>query len=221
MLKTVGLNEKVYEHLKQLIYSNAFTTQEPIFETQLAEQLGVSRTPVREAIHLLKNEGLLESVAGGGVRAYLVTSQDLHDAFEVRIAHETVAVKLATQRMNQDSQAQLEAIIKKTAIHLERGLLGETLKENESFHRFIACMTQSRLVEQILDRIYDYVKLHRWQKLVTSQSDVLDRVRLSHLEHVAITQAMIEGNSKEAQSLMHQHLTNNKLYLQENLPFND
>lgn len=221
MFKTVGLNEKVYEHLKQLIYNNAFSTQEPIFETQLAEQLGVSRTPVREAIHLLKNEGLLEPVAGGGVRAFLVTSQDLQDAFEVRIAHETVAVKLATQRMNQERQAQLETILAQTESHLAQGLLGETLKENETFHRFIASMTQSRLVEQILDRIYDYVKLNRWQKLVTSQPDVFDRVKLSHKEHLAIAQAMIEGNADQAQSLMHQHLTNNKNYLQENLPFND
>lgn len=219
MLKTVSLNEKVYEHLKELIYDNAFTTTEPIFETQLAEQLGVSRTPVREAIHLLKSEGLLEAVSGGGVRAFQITTQDLHDAFDIRIAHEVLAVKMATLRMGQVDKDNLELIFERTEKYLDQGLMGEVLKENETFHRFIATTSKSRLVEQILDRIYDYVKLNRWQTMVRQQSDVFERVQLSHSEHLLIAEAMCAGKATKAEKLMQTHLMNNKSYLQKNLPF--
>lgn len=219
MLKTVSLNEKVYEHLKELIYNNAFTTTEPIFETQLAEQLGVSRTPVREAIHLLKSEGVLEAVAGGGVRAFQITAQDLHDAFDVRIAHEVLAVKMVTQRMSQEDKDKLAEIFERTEKYLDQGLMGEVLKENETFHRFIASATKSRLVEQILDRIYDYVKLNRWPTMAKQQSDVFERVQLSHSEHLLIAEAMCAGKASKAEKFMQKHLMNNKNYLQKNLPF--
>lgn len=219
MLKTSGLNIKVYEHLKEQIYDNAFTTVEPIFETQLAEQLGVSRTPVREAIHLLKSEGLLESVPGGGVRAFQITIQDLHDAFEVRIAHEMLSVKMATQRLSQEDKDSLEVIFERTEKYLAQGFMGEALKENENFHRFISTATKSRLVEQMMDRIYDYVKLNRWQNMATQQSDVFERVKLSHAEHLLIGEAMCAGKASKAEKLMQTHLMNNKSYLQKNLPF--
>ena len=140
--------------------------------------------------------------------------QDLDDAVDARIAIEILTVQLATQRMTESQFHDLDAIMKRTRDALDSGLLGDVMLENEAFHRFIAQGTSSRLLGQLLDRIYDYVKVNNVLKNIAKRSDSSSLMRTFYLEHQAIAEAMHARDSDTAVKLMRQHLDDVKSHYQ-------
>lgn len=207
MLKSTSLYEKVYQHLKQQICDGVFPIDTPVFESQLAEQLGVSRTPIREAVRILKSEGLLEQLSGGGIRAYPITPTDLNDAGQVRIALEATTVRLATARMTDAQFEELNRILVRAQTAIKHGFIDETMQANEAFHRFIAAATGSRLIEQLLDRIYDFIKTNNVLTGIAAHQDVTMLMQAFYEEHLAIMNAMQAKDSDLAVKLMQQHLS--------------
>jgi DNA-binding GntR family transcriptional regulator len=207
ILKATNLYEKVYAHLKEQIYSGSFSTGEPVFETQLAEQLGVSRTPVREALRMLENEGLLDQLSGGGVCACRITSRDIQDASDARVALEMLTARLAAERLTEAQARGLFEILERTEAAMKRGLLQQVMVENESFHYHIAVVTGSRLLRHLIDRAYDYIKAHRVLKGIVAQSDVADFFAAIYQEHFSIAEAIRAHDSEQAAQLMREHLT--------------
>lgn len=206
ILKATSLYEKVYAHLKEQIYSGQFPTDEPVFETQLAERLSVSRTPVREALRMLENEGLLDQLSGGGVRAHRITSRDIQDAMRTRVALEMLTARLAAERMVAAQVQELFKILERTEAAMKHGLLQQIMMENESFHRHIAVATESRLLDHLIDRVYDYIKAHRVLKGIVVQSDVTDFFAAIYREHLGIAEAIRAHDPERAAQLMCAHL---------------
>ena len=204
LLKPASLTQRVYEHLKQMIQAGDFSTADPMYETQLASAIGVSRTPVREALKMLEIEGYLESLAGGGVRAYPLKPRDLSDVLEARIALEQVTTRLAAERSDETSIALLDDVLDKTKRAISAGLLADILAQNERFHRVIAAITGTRFLEQTIDRIYDYVKTHRlFRHFDTGAHRTFE---LIYQEHAAIAGAIRSREVELAQRLMREHL---------------
>jgi DNA-binding GntR family transcriptional regulator len=217
MLKASNLSKKVYEHFKEKIYAGGFPTMSVVYETQLAEELGVSRTPVREAIRMLQHEGLLEQLSGGGIRAHLITSRDIQDASDARLSFELLTVQLAAERITERQADELQVIISRTETAIHAGLLGEIMKENELFHHFIATCTGNRLMEQLIDRIYTYLKSHNLLQRLASQGNIHDILETIYVEHLEIAGAIRVHDATLAVEVMKRHLKGVSNLYQESL----
>ena len=205
-MRATSLYEKVYEHLKREIYEGRLSPTEPAFETDLAVRLGVSRTPVREALRMLATEGLLVPHPGGGHVAMHVGERDMHDAVEARVAIETLAVRFAAQRADSAQLDEIDAINRRARRALEAGLIGETMEANQAFHHALAAATGSRLVEFLLARIYEYLLVSRVLDGVKAQRAAFQEMSRFVTEHEAIAAAIRAGDGDLAAESMAQHL---------------
>lgn len=206
MIRATSLYEKVYEHLKRDIYQGRLRTDKPVMESELADQLGVSRTPVREALRMLESEGLVVPQSGGGHLPIEISERDVHDAVASRLAIESVAVRLAAERASDDDLDQLDTINRRARSAIAAGLLGETMEANEQFHRTLARATESHLIEFLLARIYEYLLVHRILEGVREQRYAFQEMRRFVAEHERIADAVRSRNPDDAEKEMRKHL---------------
>lgn len=217
MLKAENLSKKVYDQLKDEIYSGRFPTRSVLYETQIADDLGVSRTPVREAIRSLLSEGLLETLPRGGVRAHEITRRDIQDAFAMRTSIEAASVQLAAQRISDEQCHELDRILDRARDAARSGWLDELMQHNERFHTFLAQCTGSRLTSQLLNRVYDYIKMHRLLQRLAATGDVRDIQESIDREHSEIAEAVKARNARLAMDRMQQHLEGVSVLYQKSL----
>lgn len=206
LLKPANLTDRVYAHLKGIIQAGQFSTDAPVFETQLAEALGVSRTPVREALKMLVIEGFLESVTGGGVRAFPLKPNDLPDVLLARIALEQVTARLAAERSDAAGMQVLDEVLALTRRAIREDRIDVAMAQNERFHRVIAAMTGTNFLERMVDRIYDYVSTHRLNRGFGARRWHKDTLLAVYEEHGRIAEAIRARDPERAARLMHDHL---------------
>lgn len=145
MLRTVDLAEQAYEQLKKQIRSGAFSEHEAVYENQLAERLGVSRTPIREAVRMLENEGLVERLTKGGILAVSITPRDLAVAIEARQALETIIVRWAATVITDEQLEELDNVLQQIK---DPGVFRDLLKAVQAEHSEIADALRSRDVSR-------------------------------------------------------------------------
>lgn len=206
MIRARNLYEQAYRHLKREIREGRFPHDAAVLEAELAERLGVSRTPVREALRMLESERLIESVAGGGYRAVRVSPRDVLDAVQARVAIETMAVRLACERAGEAHLAAIDGAVARAREALALGLLGDVMEANEAFHQHVAAAADSPPLAFLLDRIYEYVRARRVLDGVRSQHDAIARMRAFVEEHADIAAALRARDAARACSAMHDHL---------------
>lgn len=206
MLRSTNLYRKVYDRLKDEIHQGVLAVDGVILETQVAQRLGVSRTPVREAMRMLEHEGLLEPLPSGGFRAHTITPRDIQDASRAREGIESLTVRLACERIGQEQIEAIEECLRATERAIRSGLLGDVMAENERFHGLIASATGSSLLELLVRRIYDYMKAHRLLQALAARGDIRDVLQLVLKQHRDIFEAIRARDPQLAARLMDEHL---------------
>jgi DNA-binding GntR family transcriptional regulator len=206
VIRATNLYEKVYERLKREIYEGRFPADAPVLETELAARLGVSRTPVREALRMLASEGLVVPRSGGGHTAVRVGERDLHDAVAARLGVEALAVQLAAERATEAQLDEIDAINRRARASLEAGLLGGTMAANEAFHHAIAAATGSRLIEFLLARVYEFILVSRVLEGVKEQRRAAREMARFIGEHEGIAAALRARDAPLAVARMQAHL---------------
>ncbi len=216
-IKASTLTQQVYDHLKEKVVSGGFGTDGPLFETQLAQDLGVSRTPVREALRMLENEGFVTASPGGGVRALVIGPQDIRDAVAARVAIERITVGLAAERITEQQRTELDAILADTRAAIDAGLLGDVMRANERFHRHLADCSGSRLMAQLVGRVYDFLRSHQVLRKLADRGDIRAVLERTDREHRHIASLVRAGDGTAAAEAMNQHLKEVEGYYQETL----
>ncbi len=130
----VSVREKTYEHLKSNIFAGRFAPGERLAEEHLAEELGVSRTPVREALHKLEQDGLIEPMESRGFCIPRDSSEEIEDLFELRTVLEGYTLRIICERITEEQISALEAIIDKAEEALRRQQIEEVFNWNTRFH---------------------------------------------------------------------------------------
>jgi len=130
----VSAREKTYEQLKSAIFSGRFSPGERLAEEHLAEEMGVSRTPVREALHKLEQDGLIEPMGGRGFCIPRDSPEEIEDLFEIRTVLEGYTLRLICEKVTDEQIAQLEAIVDKADDALRRKRIDEVFRWNTQFH---------------------------------------------------------------------------------------
>ena len=144
------LRDVVFKTLRQAILKGELAPGERLLEVQLADKLGVSRTPVREAIHKLSQEGLVVLIPRKGAEVASISEKSLRDVLEVRLALETLAVRLACERITEENLAILQQEFDAFRKAVERDALLDITQRDEAFHDAIYNSTcNTRLVTMI------------------------------------------------------------------------
>ncbi len=195
------LREMVFESLREAIILGRLKPGERLMEIQLAEEMGVSRTPVREAIRKLELEGFVAMVPRKGAYVAGVTVKDIADVFEVRAALEGLAAGLAAERITDEEMDQLEMSLVK--INVSGDDISAIVEVDSTFH----------------DLIYKTSRNHRLLHIITLLAEQIFRFRMTSLsqpgrlkiaidEHKKIVEAICDRNVDLAQHLAREHMEN-------------
>jgi DNA-binding GntR family transcriptional regulator len=196
------LREMVFESLREAIILGRLKPGERLMEIQLAEEMGVSRTPVREAIRKLELEGFVVMVPRKGAYVAGISVKDIVDVFEVRAALEGLAAGLAAERITSDEMDHLERSLLK--INVSSGDDIDAVVEGDvSFHDIIYTASRNQRLVQIITQLQEHLLRFRMTSL--SQPG---RTKVALDEHKAIVEAICDRNVELAQTLAREHIEN-------------
>ena len=199
-----SLTDEICEILRDRILKGEYAIGEKLVENQIAAELKVSRTPVREAFRLLADEGLAEYVPNKGCFARGFTKQDMQDIYQVRKALEQLACEWAIERITDNELDRLNDECDLMEFYVKKKDATKTLAANTSFHEIIYSSTRSRFLSQILRSYQDYVKQAR-KATVDIQS--LEQI---YLEHKNILKAIREKDVDMAKEMVGVHMDNSR-----------
>jgi DNA-binding GntR family transcriptional regulator len=158
----VSVREKTYEILKTGIFSGRFHPGERLAEEHLAEEMGVSRTPVREALHKLEQDGLIEPLGSRGFCIPHDSAEEIEDLFELRAVLEGYTLKIICERINDEQIALFEKIIDKADAALARQKIAEVFLLNTQFHDTLHSMVaDKRRIHGLIVNMRKYVLRYR------------------------------------------------------------
>ncbi|MFH0825139.1 MAG: GntR family transcriptional regulator [Pseudomonadota bacterium] len=193
--------EHIFQHLKLAIIRGDIPAGSRVVETKVAETLGVSRTPVREAIHKLEREGLLTKLPHSGFSVTGLTREDIEECFGIRAVLEGYAARLATMR---HTPAQLKPLVRRIDLfqkHLENDDPESLPKINTEFHNIIYALSGSpRLIKMINDL---KEQILRFRKIILKNESLAWE---SHRDHTEMLAMMRERRSEEVEKLVREHI---------------
>jgi DNA-binding GntR family transcriptional regulator len=202
--RSQSLQEQAYQALRTAILSGELVPGQRLVETQLAQMLQVSRTPIREALHQLQQADLVVDDRGV-LRVAKFTSEDARKLYECRLALENVSVRAACLKASDRQLKQIENLIEKAEKLLNAKPTKLTsfqlLDLDYQFHREIAQGSNNEWLVSLLDRLFDKMILVRIQTMLSNPA-VLE-VRW---EHRQIYDAILERNSERAIAAIEDHL---------------
>ncbi|MCL0106729.1 GntR family transcriptional regulator [Peptococcaceae bacterium] len=200
------LREAVFEAVRDAIISGKFKPGERLMEVQLAEEMGVSRTPVREAIRKLELEGFVKIMPHKGAYVAKVSIKDIIDVFEVRAALEALAARLAAKRITEDELKQLKRAAMSIA-DLADGHdihdIEEAVKVDTGFHDIIYKASRNEKLVQFITHLREQMKRFRATSLALP-----GRTKMALEEHEKIVQALWDRNEELAAELSRKHIEN-------------
>ena len=158
----ISAREKTYDYLKTNILSGHFIPGERLAEEHLAEDLGVSRTPVREALHKLEQEGLIEPLESRGFCVPRDSLDDIEDLFDIRTVLEGYTLKIICERITDQQIAMLEEIVEKADDALRRKRIDEVFQWNTQFHDTLhSLVADKRRFHNLIVNMRKYVLRYR------------------------------------------------------------
>ena len=203
LAQSKGLKIQVYEALRELIgHMDIYGNKEPIRldERALGEQLGVSRTPVREAISRLEQEGIVENIARRGAFVVRKKKEEILDIVDVWAALESMAARLATSRASDEEISLLRKNYTSFDGEHARAHIDEYSDTNIEFHQTIIRLGHSELITQMADQLFFHMRAIR-----ASTIKDRDRVAQSVMDHTRIIEAIEERDAYHAEQLVRDH----------------
>jgi len=180
------------------------TSGERLLIEHLAERLGVSPTPVREALACLIQEGMVLKTPEGKLQVVPLTHAYVVDVFLVRGALEGLATELAATRIKEEALAQLAEVLEQTTAALEHDAFGPYMEADALSHRTVALAAGSALLSRELETLQSHIAYVRGY----AQRHGGDHMRASHHEHQCIYQALARRDADAARRSMEQHIRN-------------
>ena len=195
----------VYDEVRGLIVLGTYPAGRPVTEQELCDRLGVSRTPVREALRRLESDGLVQP-ARRGVTLVELGAKALRDAYLVRAALEALTAELAADRRRAGELAPADlARLGDLADEADRatrsGDLAEGVRRNRAFHRHIAVLADNPPAAEALDRLWDRIT-------VSTRASLAAPARTAQVdeEHRHLVAAITEGRPGDAAALARAHV---------------
>lgn len=203
MSEYLPLRDVVFNTLRHAILKGELEPGERLMEIALAQKLGVSRTPIREAIRKLELEGLVVMVPRKGAEVADITEKDLRDVLEVRTALEELSIELAMKNMNDDDYKQLAEANKLFAKDSEGDDLIKIAEADVAFHELMYMATGNKRLIQIINNLREQMYRYRLEYI----KDKSTHARLVD-EHNRIIDAMVKNDVAAAKAAIKLHVEN-------------
>ena len=195
-------SDSVYMELRGKILSRELKPAQRLLEFKIANEMGVSRTPVREALRRLANEGLVKIVPNSGARVASPSSHEMDNSYSVREYLENMSVELACRTgMDKRTLERLDGLVRDGDAAYDAGDVDAFLAANNDFHRIIAEAGKNYVLSEYVDNI-----IQRTNVYIYFYSKFVEPENKSSGEHRAILRAIAQRDRIGAQELMKQHL---------------
>jgi len=192
--------QDIYARLKAMTVGFDIRPGDRLNEVALARDLGVSRTPLREALNRLAAEHLIDFKPGAGFFCRALEPQAIYDLYELREVLETAAVRLACTRASDAALIALRDDVLKTGLDVTGQTIAQATERDEAFHTGIAKLTGNAALVADLMQINDRIRFIRWVNMAA-------RVRASKAEHKAIAEALALRDADRAEDILSAHIT--------------
>lgn len=196
-----ALYQEVAERLRQRIFAHELTPGDWIDEQKLAEQYGISRTPLREALKVLAAEGLVDLKPRRGCYVTEISRQDIDDIFPLMAMLEGRCAFIAVQLAKPEDIRDLKTIHEKLELAAKESRIDAFFEANQEFHRRIQELTNNRWLLSVIQDLRKVLKLSRLHSL-----SLEGRLQQSLEEHRVIMAAFEAGDAEKAEKSMHDHL---------------
>jgi len=193
--------QQAHEHLRDEIISGSLTPGTELNEVTLAESLGVSRGPVREALGRLAIEGLVTIRPRRGAVVRALSNEEFIEAYQVREALEMMAVRLAVPKLTAEDLAAMESLIEEMDLHGEAGDVQRFFEANTEFHQRFFRAADNRMLAELYRQLRGQIDRHRLRSL-----ELRGDLRRSIVEHRAILWAAAKGDVERAVHLTSEHI---------------
>ncbi|MEO2263553.1 GntR family transcriptional regulator [Dorea sp. YH-dor228] len=202
----IPLNEQAYQHLRNMITTNQLSYQEIYSETKLSKELGISRTPFRDAIHRLAQEGYIDIIPSKGFTLHQLSRKDVYETFQVRSALECYCTfQIARDADNKKAKKlfkELHFIMENMKEILDTTQSIEDFSEYDfQFHTKIISYVENEQFSSIFDTF-----MYRMQKLAALSLAHKGRMKTTYDEHLAILHTMEDGDEKHIYEVTLQHM---------------
>jgi DNA-binding GntR family transcriptional regulator len=198
-----NLRERVYQALKEMIIFKEIPPGEKLDEDSLANQLGVSRTPIRESLYRLENEGIVKIIPRRGAFIVKHSKESINEILSVREVLEGLSAREAANHITDAALEVLESLSEKFSESNVRLLSKEYLQVDVKFHKTIIEASKNEWLISLMNILNDHIQMLRL-RTVTFQG----RPEQSLSEHRRILEALKAGDPLLAESLMREHINN-------------
>ena len=198
-----SLRGRVFSKIREDILNGRYKEHEELKEIRIGKELGVSRTPVREALRQLELEGLVQIIPNRGAFVTGIQAKDVKDIYMIRARLEGLCARWATENITKDQMEAMEENVYLAEYHAGKGHLDQMVDLDSQFHHIMYSACHSKMLEHLLIDYHQYV--HRVRKKTLSN---VTRGTASNKEHRAIMEAIRAGKADLAERLAAEHMYN-------------
>lgn len=211
-----SLRARVFLQLQNDILNGKYTAGNSLIETKLSEELGVSRTPIREAFRQLELEGLVQLIPNKGVIVKGITPKDIEDIYTIRMMIEGLAARWAAVNITPSELDELREALELEEFYTLKNDTTHLLKFDSRFHDIIFKASKSKPLMHMLSTFHLYVQRARNVSLAAP-----GRAHHALAEHQAIYAAIAAGDAEKAEQLTTEHIRKASVNLLENTKFHE
>ena len=195
------IRQKVYEHLRETILIGEIKPGERVVESDIAGRIGTSRTPVREALHSLEREGLLESIPRIGYVVTTISEAEVSELSGIRLALEDLALRWALEKNPRKLVEGLRENIHRSEALLAAGDVKFFIEMDAQFHQIISEIADSKQLTEMTQSIRRHMLRYRIQSIYTAEN-----VERAIAGHRLVFETVAEGKTKKARDALQAHI---------------
>ena len=196
-----SLGSRVFHTIRENILSGKYAQGEELKEKTIGEELGVSRTPVREALRQLELEGLVSIIPNKGAYVVGISKKDMQDIYEIRGRLEGLCARWAAEYITKEQLDELEEIVFRAEFHARKGNAEQLVELDNQFHETLYKAAGSQELQRVLSDFHHY--LQRVRKITLMDTN---RAAESNKEHMMIVDALKEHDADKAEKLASCHI---------------
>lgn len=207
-----SLSTLIFEKIREDILEKKYKPGDKLIEVKLAEELGVSRTPVREALKQMELDGLVENIPNRGVIVKGISDQDILDIYTIRTCIEALVAQWAAERISDQEMKEIEEIFDLMEFYTMKNDVEKLFELNTKFHETLYKATKSRYLEHMMKEFQFFIKTTR---LLSLQSEGRKENALE--EHRLIVAGLRERDVKKTRLALMSHVNNSNQNIKENV----
>ena len=198
-----SLRGQVFDKIRSDILNGKYKRGEELVESSIGKELGISRTPVREAIRQLELEGLVQLVPNKGAFVTGISEKDVRDIYLIRARLEGLAARMAAKNITPELLDAMEETVVLSEYHAKKEHYEQVCEMDSKFHKLLYKASGSRILEHTLTEFHQYVQRVRMASIMKKR-----RMEKSNDEHDAILTAIREHDEEKAELVATRHISN-------------